>query len=121
MNDGLNSTRHRADSLDHLPDVDAVKPSKAYACWRNPLLEEVLLFGLLFGVDNISIYVSLLSNSTDAEILVTVIVFYVLLMFYIGVAILVITKVFYPCNFKRLQWFCFLIIKAQLITKKLSI
>jgi cadmium resistance protein CadD (predicted permease) len=93
MQDGLSPSRYRGDSLDHLPDVDAAKPSKSYACWRNPLLEEVLLFGLLFGVDNISIYVSLFSNSTDADILVTVIVFYVLLLFYIGVAIAVITKV----------------------------
>jgi cadmium resistance protein CadD (predicted permease) len=93
LQDGLSPSRYRGDSLDHLPDVDAAKPSKAYACWRNPLLEEVLLFGLLFGVDNISIYVSLFSNSTDADILVTVIVFYVLLLFYIGVAIAVITKV----------------------------
>lgn len=113
INDSSYTTQYRADSVEYLPDVDAAKPSKAYACWRNPLLEEVLLFGLLFGVDNISIYVSLLSNSTDAEILVTVIVFYVLLMFYIGVAIVVITKVLYFFLY-TLQLYSFFILIAQI-------
>lgn len=69
-----------------------LKPSKVSSC-RDTLLEEVALYGLLFGVDNISIYVSLICNMTDAEIVAVLVVFYSLLTFYLGVAVLIITRV----------------------------
>lgn len=69
-----------------------LKPSKVSSC-RDTLLEEVALYGLLFGVDNISIYVSLICNMTDAEIVAVLVVFYSLLTFYLGVALLIITRV----------------------------
>jgi cadmium resistance protein CadD (predicted permease) len=69
-----------------------LKPDKISTC-RDPLIEEVTLFGLLFGVDNISIYVSLICNMTDAEIVAVIVVFYSLLTFYLGIALLIITKV----------------------------
>ena len=72
-----------------------LKPAKISSC-RDPLLEEVALYGLLFGVDNISIYVSLICNMTNTEIAVVITVFYLLLAFYLGIALLVITKVALP-------------------------
>jgi cadmium resistance protein CadD (predicted permease) len=69
-----------------------LKADKISSC-RDPLIEEVTLFGLLFGVDNISIYVSLICNMTDTEIVAVLVVFYSLLTFYLGIALLIITKV----------------------------
>lgn len=69
-----------------------LKPDEISSC-RDPILEEVILYGLLFGVDNISIYVSLICNMTDAEIVAVVVVFYSLLAFYLFLALMIITKV----------------------------
>lgn len=64
---------------------------KGYLC--NALVEEVALYALLFGVDNIAIYVSLLCTLTNSEILASIVVFYSLLFVYLGIACLIITQV----------------------------
>ena len=74
--------------------VGTIKPPQPkFSKWRNPLLEEVALYGLLFGTDNISIYVSLICSVTDDEIILVFTIFYALLIFYLGVAVLIITQV----------------------------
>lgn len=75
-------------------ELETVKPPPLkYARWRNPLLEEVALYGLLFGTDNISIYVSLICSMTDDEIFLVFAIFYALLTFYLAIAVLIITQV----------------------------
>ena len=74
--------------------METARPQQPkFSKWRNPLLEEVTLYGLLFGTDNISIYVSLICSVTDDEIILVFVIFYALLIFYLAIAVIIITQV----------------------------
>lgn len=73
--------------------VEAPVKVRGYFYCTNPLVEEVAMYALLFGVDNIVIYVSLLCSLSNVEILTAIVVFYLLLLTYLGIAIAIITQV----------------------------
>jgi cadmium resistance protein CadD (predicted permease) len=82
----------KKDPLEDSNEVET-KSVSCFAHYLNPLVMEVCLYSLLFGTDNIAIYVSLFSNMTNVEILFIVVIFYVLLFLFICFAILIVTQV----------------------------
>ena len=66
--------------------------SKWITCFLDPLSQEVILYVLIFGIDNLAIFTVLFANVTEIEIVVVVVVFYALLFFYIALTILVLLQ-----------------------------
>jgi len=85
------------DALDQIESVDqdncCVKFLKNYFfCCFSPLTMEVGLYSLLFGTDNIAIYVALFSIISVEDLVTVVVIFYAALFIYIGIAILIIVQ-----------------------------
>ena len=84
------------ESLETLNELDqsssfVVGAKSMFAC-VDPLTFEVAIYALMFGTDNIAIYVALFSNVTFLEILAVVVFFYSLLLLYLFIAIFVIIQ-----------------------------
>ena len=91
------------ESLETLNAVDQSNSSiifiKRMCCFLDPLVIEVMIYALMFGTDNIAIYVALFSGVSFLESIVICIFFYTLLILYILTAIVIIVKVrlcFFP-------------------------
>ena len=61
-------------------------------CCLDPLAQEVILYVLIFGIDNLAIFTVLFANVSEIEIVVVVVVFYALLFFYIALTIVVLIQ-----------------------------
>lgn len=85
------------ESLETLDQVDqsncCVKFMKQLLCFLDPLVIEVTIYALMFGTDNIAIYVALFSGVSLFESLAVCIFFYSLLLLYLALAILIIVQV----------------------------
>lgn len=81
------------ESSDSLQESTDLLPKNNTCCLCNSLIQEVAMYALMFGVDNIAIYVSLLSNLSNEEIAGAIVIFYSLLSLYLIIAVLIITKV----------------------------
>ena len=85
------------ESLETLNAVDQSNSSiifiKRMCCFLDPLVIEVMIYALMFGTDNIAIYVALFSGVSFLESIVVCIFFYTLLILYIMTAIVIIVKV----------------------------
>ena len=81
------------ESVDRVQESTAISPQKNNITCRDLLIEEVVMYALMFGVDNIAIYVSLLSNLSNEEIVGAIVVFYSLLCLYLIIAAFVILQV----------------------------
>jgi cadmium resistance protein CadD (predicted permease) len=84
------------ESLETLNELDqsnsfVVGAKSMFSC-VDPLTFEVAIYALMFGTDNIAIYVALFSNVTFLEILAVVVFFYSLLLLYLFIAIFVIIQ-----------------------------
>ena len=66
--------------------------SKWITCFLDPLSQEVILYVLIFGIDNLAIFTVLFANVTEIEIIVVVVVFYALLFFYIALTIIILMQ-----------------------------
>jgi len=66
--------------------------SKWITCFLDPLSQEVILYVLIFGIDNLAIFTVLFANVTEIEIVVVVVVFYALLFFYIALTIIILMQ-----------------------------
>ena len=84
------------ESLETLNELDQsnsfVVCAKTMFSFIDPLTFEVAIYALMFGTDNIAIYVALFSNVTFLEILAVVVFFYSLLLLYLFIAIFVIIQ-----------------------------
>ena len=84
------------ESLETLNELDQsnafVVGAKSMFTCVDPLTFEVAIYALMFGTDNIAIYVALFSNVTFLEILAVVVFFYSLLLLYLFIAIFVIIQ-----------------------------
>ena len=84
------------ESLETLNELDQsnsfVVCAKSMFAFIDPLTFEVAIYALMFGTDNIAIYVALFSNVTFLEILAVVVFFYSLLLLYLFIAIFVIIQ-----------------------------
>ena len=61
-------------------------------CCLDPLAQEVVLYVLIFGIDNLAIFTVLFANVSEIEIVVVIVVFYLLLFFYIALTIVVLIQ-----------------------------
>jgi cadmium resistance protein CadD (predicted permease) len=66
---------------------------KTMFSFMDPLTFEVAIYALMFGTDNIAIYVALFSNVTLLEILAIIVFFYSLLLLYLFIAVFIIMQV----------------------------
>ena len=89
------------ESLESLNAVDQSNSSvvfiKRMCCFMDPLVIEVMIYALMFGTDNIAIYVALFSGVSFLQSIVVCIFFYSLLILYLLTAIIIIVKVC-PCT-----------------------
>ena len=84
------------ESLETLNELDQTNSfvvcAKSAFAFVDPLTFEVAIYALMFGTDNIAIYVALFSNVTFLEILAVVVFFYSLLLLYLFIAIFIIIQ-----------------------------
>jgi len=84
------------ESLETLNELDQTNSfvvcAKSAFAFVDPLTFEVAIYALMFGTDNIAIYVALFSNVTILEILAVVVFFYSLLLLYLFIAIFIIIQ-----------------------------
>jgi cadmium resistance protein CadD (predicted permease) len=84
------------ESLETLNELDQTNSfvvcAKSVFAFVDPLTFEVAIYALMFGTDNIAIYVALFSNVTFLEILAVVVFFYSLLLLYLFIAIFIIIQ-----------------------------
>lgn len=83
-----------------LETLEALDESNKYVVFAkkmfsflDPLTFEVALYALMFGTDNIAIYVALFSNVTLLETAGVCVFFYVLLLLYLVLAVIIIIQV----------------------------
>ena len=83
-----------------LQTIDAVDQSnscvmfvKRMCCFMDPLVLEVTIYALMFGTDNIAIYVALFSGVSSLESILVCFFFYFLLILYLIAAIVIIVQV----------------------------
>jgi cadmium resistance protein CadD (predicted permease) len=85
------------ESLEALEQVDqsnfCVVCMKSLLCFLDPLIIEVTIYALMFGTDNIAIYVALFSGVSLFDSLAVCIFFYSLLLLYLALAMLIIVQV----------------------------
>lgn len=88
------------ESLETLELVDqsncCVVFMKKLLCFLDPLIFEVTIYALMFGTDNIAIYVALFSGVSLFDSIAVCIFFYSLLLLYLALAMLIIVQV-RPC------------------------
>jgi hypothetical protein len=72
------------------------------ACWLHPLTIEVMLYALMFGTDNIAVYVALFADVTESEAFEIVGIFYAMLFGYLALSMAIVL------NVSRLQRILFL-------------
>ena len=84
------------ESLETLNELDQTNSfvvcARSAFAFVDPLTFEVAIYALMFGTDNIAIYVALFSNVTFLEILAVVVFFYSLLLLYLFIAIFIIIQ-----------------------------
>ena len=85
------------ESLETLDSVDKTSGcvfliQKMFYC-LDPLIFEVAIYALMFGTDNIAIYVALFSNVTLFETAAVCTFFYLMLLLYLVIAIFIIVQV----------------------------
>lgn len=85
------------ESLEALEQVDqtnfCVVCMKQLLCFLDPLIIEVTVYALMFGTDNIAIYVALFSGVSLFDSFAVCIFFYSLLLLYLALAMLIIVQV----------------------------
>ena len=81
------------ESVNRIQESTVISPPLNNISCRDSLIEEVAMYALMFGIDNIAIYVSLLSNLSNEEIVGSIVVFYSLLCLYLIIAALVVLQV----------------------------
>ena len=95
--DGEINTILNEESLETLNELDQTNSFvvcvKTLFSFMDPLTFEVAIYALMFGTDNIAIYVALFSNVTFLEILAVIVFFYSLLLLYLFIAVFVIIQV----------------------------
>lgn len=84
-------------ALETLDEVDQTSTcyvcAKKMCCFSDPLIFEVTIYALMFGTDNIAIYVSLFSGVTLLESVAVCVFFYSLLLAYLFIAMIVVVQV----------------------------
>jgi cadmium resistance protein CadD (predicted permease) len=63
----------------------------------DPLVLEVVIFALIFGVDNIAIYLCLFANMDYGEVAASVIMFYLLLAILVAISFAILFQVSFLC------------------------
>ena len=101
--DGLTETEEEMDAILNavsLESLDAIDQSNSCVlcfrkvlCFLDPLIFEVTIYALMFGTDNIAIYVALFSGVSLLESIAVCVFFYSLLLVYLLVAMFIITQV----------------------------
>lgn len=85
------------ESLEALEQVDqsnlCVRFMTKLLCFLDPLIIEVTIYALMFGTDNIAIYVALFSGVSLFDSLAVCIFFYSLLLLYLAIAMIIIVQV----------------------------
>jgi cadmium resistance protein CadD (predicted permease) len=85
--------------IDELEEVDDSSSLflivKRIFFFLDPLTFEVAVYALMFGTDNIAIYVALFSNVSLLETLAVCLFFYVMLLLYLVMALFIIIQVLY--------------------------
>jgi cadmium resistance protein CadD (predicted permease) len=87
------------DAIDELEEVDDSSSLflivKKMFFFLDPLTFEVAVYALMFGTDNIAIYVALFSNVSLLETLAVCLFFYAMLLLYLVMALFIIIQVWY--------------------------
>lgn len=95
--DGNENTQLTEDSIDELEEVDDSSScfliAKRMFFFLDPLTFEVAVYALMFGTDNIAIYVALFSNVSLLETAAVCFFFYAMLILYLVMALFIIIQV----------------------------
>ena len=92
LNDRIDVSNALGEAMGDSKNGKSHTVGKWITCFLDPLSQEVILYVLIFGIDNLAIFTVLFANVTEIEIVVVVVVFYAMLFFYIALTIIVLLQ-----------------------------